>query len=428
MNQIRRLGPSSENTRSAILDMIRSSGTVSRIELAEMSGLTATSITRLVKSLIDDGLVIEIGFGDSTGGKRRGLLEINSGSRYAVGLSLDEARLTYVVTDIGGNVVGQLVSPGIGQSAPAAAILRIADELEQLFRQLDIPTEVIVGIGVAGAGLDLGAGARHLSLTAEEWDSFAMQEALESLVGLPVVRDNDAACAALGQFWVGRIPATQDFGTLYMSRGFGVGFMIGGRVSRGASSNVGEIGHMIVDIDGPDCWCGSRGCLEMVAAPRAIVALALHDDDLVAELGLAGDDQRLRQDFDAIARAAVRGDPRCVALIQRSARYVAAALLSVVNLLDLDRVYLAGPGFADAGAIYVRAVRDLVNRFARTKAVHGVFVELSEPGLDTAAVGAASLALQHVLIPHTRVERVSVGFETPVKGEGNTTENPLTSV
>jgi predicted NBD/HSP70 family sugar kinase len=379
-----------------------------------MSGLTATSITRMVKSLIDDQLVIETGFGDSTGGKRRGLLEINSRGRYAVGLSLDEARLTYVVTDIGGNVVGQLVSPGIGQAAPGVAIVRIADELEQLFRQLDISTKVIVGIGVAGAGLDLSAGAQHLSLTAEEWDSFAVQEALEALVGLPVVRDNDAACAALGQFWVGRIAATQDFATLYMSRGFGLGLMIGGSVSRGASSNVGEIGHMIVDIDGPNCWCGSRGCLEMVAAPRAIVARALEDADLVAELDLAGEDQRLRHDFDAIARAAVRGDVRCVSLIERSARHVAAAVLSVVNLLDLDRVYLAGPGFADAGAIYVRAVRDLVTGFARTRAVHGVSVELSEPGLDTAAAGAASLALQHVLIPHTRVERAIAGLESPV--------------
>jgi len=414
MNQARRLGPSSENTRSAVLDMIRSSGTVSRTELAEMSGLTATSITRIVKSLIDDRLVVETGLGDATGGKRRSLLEINRRGRYAVGLSLDDARLTYVVTDLGGSVVGQLVSPGIGQSAPATEIVRIADELDQVFRQLALPVDDIVGVGVAGAGLDLGAGTKQLSLTADEWDSFPVQEALESLVGLPVVRDNDAACAALGQFWVGRIPATQDFATLYMSRGFGMGLMIGGSVSRGVSSNVGEIGHMTVDIDGPDCWCGSQGCLEIMAAPRAVVAAALRDVDLVDELGLAGDDAHLRHDFDAIARAAVRGDERCVALVERSARYVAAAVLSIVNLLDLDRVYLAGPGFADAGAIYVRVVRDLVTRTARTKAIHGVTVELSDPGLDTSAVGAATLVLQHVLTPHTRSERGVIGRDAPV--------------
>ena len=405
MSAVRRLGPSSENTRSAILDLVRSSGTVSRVELAEMSGLTAASITRIVKALLDERLLVETGFGDPTGGKRRSLLELNSQARYAVGLSLDDARLTYVVVDLGGNVVGQLVSPGIAGATPSVAVLRIADELRQISRQLDIPTADVVGVGVAGAGLDLGSGAGARSQATDEWDTFAVQEALEHRIGLPVVRDNDAACAALGQFWVGRIPATQDFATLYMAKGFGMGLMVGGSVSRGSSSNVGELGHMVVDIDGPDCWCGSRGCLEMLAAPRAVVARAMATTGFAADLGLFGDEAHLREDFDAVARAAARGEGRSLALVEDSARYVAAAVLSVVNLLDLDRIHLAGPGFADAGAVYVRCIRDLV-RCARTRVRHGVTVELANPGVDAAAVGAAALALQHVLMPHARAHRV----------------------
>lgn len=402
MSTARPIGPSSENTRSAILDMVRSGGTVSRIELAEMSGLTATSITRIVKSLIDEGLVIETGFGDPTGGKRRSLLELNPRSRFGVGVSLDDGQLTFVVADLGGDVVGRLVSRGVAQSPPRVEIMRIAGELDQLLRQLDVPLGEVVGVGVAGAGLDLSAGAERLSLTAEDWDEFDVEGALASRIGLPVVRDNDAACAALAQFWVGRIPATQDFATLYMSNGFGLGLVVGGRVSRGASSNVGEIGHLVVDINGPSCWCGSRGCLEMLAAPRAMVTQAFEMPGLAEELRLSGGDQNLRHDFNEIARAAARGEVRSLEIVERSARYVAAALLSVVNVLDLDRLYLAGPGFADAGAIYVRAIRDLVSSAARTRAVHGVTVELSDPGFDAAAIGAATLALQHVLTPHTR--------------------------
>lgn len=415
MSGVRRIGPSSENTRSAILDLVRSSGTVSRIELAEMSGLTPTSITRIVKTLIDDRLVVETGFGDATGGKRRSLLEINPHARYAVGLSLEDTHVTYVATDIGGNVVGKREAPGIGRSSPATEIVRIADELREFFEELDLPTEDIVGVGVAGAGLDLGASVERLSLTADEWDSFAVQEALQALVGLPVVRDNDAACAALGQFWVGRIPATQGFATLYMSRGFGLGLMSGGSVARGASSNTGEIGHMVVDIDGPECWCGSRGCLEMLAAPRAIVAEAMADDSLVSVLGLAGDDEHLRADYDSVARAAVEGEERCRAIVDRSAQYVAAAVLSVVNVLDLDRIYLAGPGFIDAGEIYADAIRETVGRRARTRTIHAVTVELSDPGLETSAVGAATLALQYVLTPHSRPESAPTPADLPIR-------------
>ncbi|WP_374008623.1 ROK family protein [Leifsonia sp. LS-T14] len=400
MSAARRLGPSSANTRSAILDMVRSGGTVTRTELAERSGLTPTSITRVVKTLIEEGLVIETGFSESTGGKRSSLLELNTRARYAVGLSLDAGRLTYVVTDLAGNVIGRLVSPGIEEAGPSEDVARIARELGQLLVQLDIALESVVGVGVAGAGLDLGAGAERLSLTATEWESFALNKALEPRIGLPVVRDNDAACAALGQYWAGRVPATQDFATLYLSNGFGLGIMVGGSVARGASSNVGEIGHMVIDIDGPQCWCGARGCLEMLAAPRAVVAWALEDDGLAGQLQLTGDPQRFRADFEAIARAAAQGESRCCELIKRSARYVAAAVLSIVNVLDLERIVLAGPGFADAGAIYVREIREYVSQFARTRAIHPVLIELADPGLDAAAGGAATLALQHALTPH----------------------------
>jgi predicted NBD/HSP70 family sugar kinase len=126
---------------------------------------------------------------------------------------------------------------------------------------------------------------------------------------------------------------------------------------------------------------------------------------LRVELELSGDDGHLRHDFDAIARAAARGDERCAAVVTRSARYVAAAMLSVVNLLDLGRVYLAGPGFADAGDIYVREIEEQSSRLARTRSIHEVEVTLADPGLDAAAVGAASLALQHVLTPHARAGR-----------------------
>ncbi|MGO4276545.1 ROK family protein, partial [Paenibacillus sp. TAF58] len=140
-----------------------------------------------------------------------------------------------------------------------------------------------------------------------------------------------------------------------------------------------------------------------------IVQRALAEETLGVELGLSGVDERVRQDFALIARAAVNGDARCVALIEESANYLALALLSLVNVLDLDRIYLAGPGFSDAGAIYLRTVRDIVTRLARTREVHDIDVLLSDPVLDPAAVGAATLALQQALTPHVRPNRAAVG-------------------
>lgn len=401
--------PSAENTKSAILDLVRSSETVSRIELAEMTGLTQASIGRSVRSLIEAGLVVETGFGQSTGGKRPSLLALSANSRVAVGLSLDAARLTYVVTDLTGIVIGRHVSRGIGLAPPNEVVPRIAGELKELLDRLNLPISLVVGVGIAGGGLDIRGSATGQLLTAHDWESFALVEALQQVTGVPVFRDNDAACAALGQYWAGRIPSTQDFALLHLSIGFGLGLMVGGRTSRGTSSNLGEIGHMIIDIDGPECWCGSRGCLEVLAGPRAVVARAVLDADLVEQLSLTGSEADLPDEFGAIGRAAVGGDPRCAALIDQSAQFVGAAMLSVVNLLDLDLLYLAGPGFASAAELYVRRIGDLVARYARTAHIHDVRVEISDPGLDMAAIGAASLALQHVLTPHTRPTEIAAG-------------------
>jgi predicted NBD/HSP70 family sugar kinase len=400
----RTIGPSSENTRSAVLDLIRSGGVVSRVDLVETSGLTAASITRIVKVLIAEGLVIETGYGDSTGGKRPTLLELNAASRYSVGISLDEARLTYVVTDLAGNLVGRLVSAGFGDAYPATVITRIKDELGVLLLQLDIARGDVVGIGVAGAGrLDATGGVLRSSLNASEWEDFAVQEALQAATGMTVILENDSACAALGEFWVRRIPATHDFATLYMATGIGCGIVIKGSVYGGASSNAGEIGHMIVDLNGPDCWCGSRGCLEMLAAPLAVVQRAMMNSTLVKSLRLSGEHSELRTDFALIARGAAQGDAACVDLIEESALYIAKALISLVNLIDLDQLYLAGPGFADAGSIYYRIIRAQLESLAFMRSVHPVRVELSEVGLESAAIGAAAVVLQSELTPHHKV-------------------------
>lgn len=397
------LGPSSENTRSAVLDLIRSGGVVSRVDLVEATGLTATSITRIVRILIAEGLVIETGFGDSTGGKRRTLLELNTGSRFAIGVSLDDARLTYVVTDMAGILVGRLVAEGAGDTPPAVLVGRITEELGMLLTQLGIKSNQVVGVGLARAGQHAPEGSvPRPAPNATNWGDFDMRESLEATSGFTVVLENDAACAALGEFWTGRLPATKDFATLYMATGFGLGIVVGGNLYSGSSLNAGEIGHMIVDVNGPQCWCGSRGCLEMLSAPRSVVNQAMTDRELAEALGLKGTEVELRADFSTVARAAAQGDPRCVALIEESARYLAAALLSLTNLLDLDLLYLAGPGFADAGAIYYRIIRNQLQSFAFVRAVHSVTVELSEVGLESAALGAAAVVLQSELTPHRK--------------------------
>jgi len=395
-------GQSSAETRSAILDLIRSSGSVSRSELAVLSGLTEATISKIVKALLDQGLVIEAGFADSTGGKRPVLLTLNTKARYAIGVSLDARSINYVVSDMSGHAVDHLETEGFGRTAPPLVVKRIAGEIARLITRAKLAPGEVVGIGVAAAGrLDASGGVLRRSRVASDWEDFAIEAALHDATGLKVTLDNDGNCAALGEFWSHRLPADHDFAVVYMATGIGCGLVIDGGLYRGASGNVGEIGHMTVDLNGPDCFCGRRGCLETLAAPAAVVARARSNRELATALGIEHDgaEDDVREAFAIIARAAANGDEACIALVEQSAGYLADAVVSMVNLLDLDTVYLGGPGFADAGELYARALQDALERGAFMRRVHPIEVRMSAVGAETSALGAASLVLHTHLTP-----------------------------
>jgi predicted NBD/HSP70 family sugar kinase len=401
-------GATAVQTHSAILDLIRSTGVVSRIELAHRSGLTEASISRIIRQLLAEGLVVEVGLGDRTGGKRRTLLQLNARSRHAVGVSLDFARITYLLTDLGGAVVARLDAEGIGVAPPGEVIPRIVADLDRLIGSSGVDRTTLLGIGMAVAGRQ--DGGRHVLRSnpqAVDWELFDIEDTLSTASGLPVVVENDSTCAAIGEFWVGRIPATADFATVYLASGFGLGLVTNGDVYRGSSSNVGEIGHLVLDMDGPPCWCGSQGCLEMLAAPAAIVAAAARGG-LADELGLRLLPGRIREDSERVARAAVADHPGALSVIEQSAHALARALVSVTNLLDLDQVILAGPGFAVAGEIYLRRAQEDLERLSFVRAVHPTKVALSRSSDISAALGAASLVLHSRLTPHQTSSRLAL--------------------
>lgn len=402
-------GATAVETHSAILDLIRSSGVVSRIELADRSGLTGASISRIVKQLLTEGLIAEVGFGDRTGGKRRTLLQLNARSRHAVGVSLDFASITYLVTDLSGEVIARLDAAGTGHDAPGDVITRIAAELDGLVTSAGVDRSTLMGIGMAVAGRQ--DSAHHVLRSnpqADDWELFDIEETLSTATELPVVVENDSTCAAIGEFWVGRIPASADFATVYMATGFGLGLVTNGDIYRGSSSNVGEIGHMVLDVHGPPCWCGSQGCLEMLAAPARIVERALEQPGLAAELGLQGEPATIRQDAERVARAAAADHEQALPVIEESAFYLSRALVSVTNLLDLDQIILAGPGFGAAGEIYLRRIWQDLERLSFVRAVHPTKVGLSKSSDISAALGAASLVLHSRLTPHQTSSRLAL--------------------
>jgi predicted NBD/HSP70 family sugar kinase len=378
-------GPGS---RALVVDVIRSAVTISRVELADLTGLTQPSISNIVRDLIADGIIHEIGSADSVRGKPRKLIAINPAHRFGIGFHLGPETVTCVAIDLTGGVVGREVVPLAGGPLPDL----LADRFDDFTAALDLPRERIEGLAVVAPAAVPGSSPARTGLNGARAD-------LAARIGLPVIVENDAAAAALGEFWSRRVSREQVFGSIYVANGIGAGFVLGGALFRGSSFDAGELGHMSIDYDGRPCPCGNRGCVERYASMAATADAARADHALAARLRLhtAGSGA-----YDAVARAAVNGDPAAFAVLDAAAGYLSVAVTSMVNLLDLGRLVLTGPGVALAGSVYARRVRADLARTAHARHRHDITVELSAQPRDAASIGAAALVVQASVAPgHT---------------------------
>ncbi|WP_448061529.1 ROK family protein [Cellulomonas hominis] len=393
------------SSRAAILDVIRAAGTISRVELAVATGLTAATVSTVVRRLLNEGLVVEAGRAESTGGKPRMLLRLEPSARYAVGIHLDHGAITYVIANLGGSIVARWRQPGAGSDDPREVVARMVEEIDAMIARVGVDRDRVLGLGIASPGpFTWSAGMVLTPPMMRRWADFPLGTALEQAVEVPVLLDNDATAAALGEYWSGRVEAGSVVGALYMGTGLGAGIMVDGTVYRGSSSNAGEIGHVCVDLDGPECWCGARGCVEALAGPAAVVAAARATG---IDLGPGG--RSVAEDFATLARGALRGDASAQELLHRSARYVAVAAQTLANILDLDLLVLTGPAFALAGTLYLPAVQERLDRSFFARGNHAVRAVISPNSSEAAAVGAAALVLQSELVPRLTGLRMPAG-------------------
>ena len=384
--------PTGDLSRARVIDAIRGAAEISRVELARITGLTAAAISGIVRELIDTGWVLEVGFSESTGGKRRTLLQLNAVSRHAIGILIDGSRLLLVVTDLAGHLVGRLSVTGVRWEAS-----EVAAEIDRLLVAVRVGWATVVGIGIAAGPPPMhpepGEQASDLDQISREGAQFALAERLEALCGVAVSQQNHAVCAAVGEYWTSQLDPVAVAATIYVGDEITGSFLLDGSVFRGSLSTGGDLGHLSLDIDGPSCSCGGRGCLRLYARPEAVAVAALADAELVEELGLdASSDGRAV--FRIVGEAARRDHAASTALIRGAASRLGAAVVALSNIMDLDEVCLAGPGFAEAGAVYAQVVAERVHAIAVSREVHPVVVRLSRVGLDAAAIGAAALMLQ----------------------------------
>lgn len=248
-----------------------------------------------------------------------------------------------------------------------------------------------LGIGVPG--LVTREGVLRAAPNLVDIADFAVGPLLSARLGIDVAVDNDATCAAIAEWLVGAGRGTSDLVMVTLGTGIGGGVVAGGRLVRGVNGFAGEIGHMVVDPDGPPCPCGRRGCWERYASGSGLGRLAREaavGGRLPRVVQLAGGDPELVRGED-VRSAAEEGDPDALAVIDEFARWVAVGLVSLTNALDPE-VFVLGGGLAASPEIYLGPIAHWFDELLYAPALRPhprlLFAEL---GAHAGAVGAALL-------------------------------------
>jgi predicted NBD/HSP70 family sugar kinase len=378
--------------QGVVLEAIRLGGGVSRVEIAHKTGLTAQTVSNIVRRLLADGLVVE----GSNGGQRRVPLHVNAEAHFAVGVQIDVDETSLVVLDLGGTVVHTRRATG-RQKGPSTVVQRLTESVGALLYEAGVGREKVLGIGVACPGpLDHRTGVVFHPPNMAGWDRVPLADALSDGTGYPVIVDNDATAAAIGERWAGGARGVRNFAFIYVGVGIGGGLFLEDHVFRGATTNAGEFGHITLNADGPPCSCGSRGCVEAYCAPGRIAAAVESRIRAGESSALAG---RTGLRFADVCRAAGDGDGLALDELRRAAWRLGCGVVSLVNLLDVELIVLGGRSMRSVGDIFRGEVDRAVAERAMASDLRSMRVELSRVGEDAAAVGAAALVMHTAFAP-----------------------------
>lgn len=368
-----------EMNRLRVLDSVRENGALTQVEIAGVTGLSAATVSNLVRELDVAGAVL---LSKSIRNGRRAVqvsLAVSQGLVAAIVFGDRDVRVA--IGTGGSEVVSHKRMPLPADHAADEGMTRGPRLLLELVHNSAHSVSDLRAVGVGlPAPIDQVTGQVGSEGILPGWRGVPVAAVMEDALATKVSLDNTANLAALGEFKFGALQGVSTGVYIKASYGVGAGLIIGGELFRGSAGTAGEIGHVTIDEDGPVCRCGNRGCLDTFVGVQAVLG-ALRDSHGALTLR------------DVIARA-LEGDPGCRRVLEDAGRHIGVAVAGVVNLLNPEMVCLGGQ-VARVGEIVLRPMREAIERCAIPSAAASVEVRTGSLAFEDADVlGALALADQ----------------------------------
>ena len=383
------------NTKQ-ILRVIRQLSPISRSEIVEETNLTAATVSRIVNKLMKFNLVKEIGFGESNGGRKPVLLELNSDAVLTVGVDIEIDEVRGVIIDLNGRILAHS-SRSIKNKTEQEYILNNVKELIKTLLAKKEYINRIIGIGIGMHGLVNYAEGISVFPPAFGWRDVPVAGIMKEEFNLPVIIENNVRALTLAENWFGLGKNLNNFICLKVASGVGSGIFTGGKLYRGTSNSAGEIGHTMVDEDGPLCSCGNYGCLESMASIPAIIKRTLKalKQGTESKINKLIDYDIDNLDEEVIFSAAHQGDQLASRVLRDTGRYLGIGIANLINILNPEVVFISG-SIVMGGDLVLDSLRSTVRNRALSYPFEHAKIINSKIGKEGVAIGAASLILESV--------------------------------
>jgi len=356
--------------RALIINLLRTTGPLSRTDVAKHTGLAPSALTRLMRILLEEGVVEEVGKADSSGGRPATLVGLNWRHAFSVGVKIERRRVLAARVDLGGVITQRAECAIADPPEPGETLERIARLVDDLLGGR------ILGIGVCVSGFVDPTTGTNLYSPILRWENVRILDVLTPRFDVPIHVENDVNALALAESWYGAGIDYQHFICVTVGEGIGAGVVIGGKLYRGAFGGAGELGHITIDPNGPVCRCRERGCLEVYASDRFL-------EEEAERLGFEG--------IDGLVAAARDGSAEATAAFTRMGTNLGIGAKNLVNLLNPEAIILGGERMNE-GDLFFTAFEEEVCRHSFPAEAAQLRIVPAQLGPDGFLIGAATLA------------------------------------
>ncbi|MCL2550772.1 MAG: ROK family transcriptional regulator [Actinomycetia bacterium] len=364
-----------------VVRAVRLAGSLTQAEIARSTGLSAATVSNIVRELRDNGTVQVTP--TSSGGRRARSVALSGDAGIVVGVDFGHSHLRVAVGNLAHQVLAEQSEPIDVDASASTGFDRAEQLVGRLVESTGIGPEKVLGVGLGVPGpIDVETGALGSTAILPGWIGVNPRQEMSDRLGVPVQVDNDANLGALGELVWGGGRGVKDLAYIKVASGVGAGLVIDGRIYRGPGGTAGEIGHITLDESGPVCRCGNRGCLETFTAARYVLELlrGSHGEGLT---------------IPRIVQLGREGDPGCRRVIGDVGRHIGMGVASLCNLLNPSRIVLGGD-LAEAGELVLGPIRESVSRYAIPSAAQRLSVVPGSLGARAEVLGALALVLSEM--------------------------------